>query len=136
VSELLQTINDVVENKGMERSVLIVDDEENLLVLLDRIFGKEGYQVKTASNANEALKLLDRESFDAAIVDVKMYPVGGVTLLGEIKKRSPSTRVIMITAYPTMDSRDACIKHGAADYRTKPLEIQELKSVVRQLVSP
>lgn len=119
----------------MEPSVLIVDDEENLLVLLDRIFDKEGYQVKTASSANQALKLLDRENFDAAIVDVKMYPVGGVSLLAEIKKRSPSTRVIMMTAYPTRDSQDDCIKHGAADYRTKPLEIQELKSIVRQLVS-
>jgi DNA-binding NtrC family response regulator len=118
----------------MEPSVLVVDDEENLLVLLDRILGKEGYQVKTASNANEALKLLKRESFDAAIVDVRMYPIGGVALLGEIKRRSPSTRVMMITADPTTDCRDYCIKHGAADYRPKPLKIQELKSVIRQLV--
>lgn len=119
----------------MEQSVLIVDDEENLLVLLDRILSKEGYQVKTANNAYQALDFVDHEPFSVAILDIKMYPIDGVALLAEIKKRSPATRVIMITAYPTVDTRNDCMKYGAADYLTKPLEIQELKTVLRGLLA-
>ena len=117
----------------MERSVLIVDDEENLLILLDRIFSKEGYQVKTANNANQALEYVEREPFSVAILDIKMYPIDGVALLAEIKKRSPDIPVIMMTAYPTVDTRSDCMKYGAANYLIKPLDIQELKSVVQGL---
>jgi len=55
----------------------------------------------------------------------------GVELLTQIKKRrSPSTQVVMVTAYPTDDSRDECVKLGAAGYLTKPISIQELKTVL------
>jgi DNA-binding NtrC family response regulator len=117
----------------MNKSVLVVDDEENLLVLLERILSKEGFTVKTASNAYQALDLVDQENFDLAILDIKMFPVDGVVLLGEIKKRAPATHVVMITAYPTIDARNECLKIGASTYLTKPIDIQELKSVVQNL---
>src|SRR4026207_962485 len=119
----------------MDRSVLVVDDEENLLVLLERILSKEGFSVQTASNAYQALDLVDKNAFDLAILDIKMFPIDGVALLAEIKKRSPSVNVVMITAYPTMDTRNECLKIGASTYLTKPLDIQELKSVVQNLAS-
>lgn len=133
-SEALANANEA-KTRIMEHSVLIVDDEENLLVLLDRILSKEGYQVKTANNAYQALDFVDHERFCAAILDIKMYPIDGVALLAEIKKRSPDTQVIMVTGYPTTDTRNDCMKYGAADYLTKPLEIQELKSVLRGLLN-
>jgi len=117
----------------MARSVLVVDDEENLLLLIDRILSKEGFTVKTASNAYQALDLVDHHVFDLGILDVKMFPIDGVSLLSEIKKRSPSTHVVMITAYPTADTRNECLKIGASTYLTKPLDIQELKIVVQNL---
>lgn len=117
----------------MHRSVLVVDDEENLLVLLERILSKEGFSVRTASNAYQALDLVDKEKFDLAILDIKMFPVDGVVLLGEIKKRSPATNVVMVTAYPTIDTRNECLRIGAATYLTKPIDIQELKTVVQSL---
>ena len=117
----------------MEKSVLVVDDEENLLVLLERILSKEGFTVRTASNAYQALDLVDKHGFDLAILDIKMFPVDGVALLSEIKKRCPSVHVVMITAYPTIDTRNECLKIGASTYLTKPLDIQELKSVVQNL---
>jgi DNA-binding NtrC family response regulator len=117
----------------MDRSVLVVDDEENLLVLLERILSKEGFTVRTANNAYQALDLVDKKNFDLAILDIKMFPVDGVVLLAEIKKRSPSTHVVMVTAYPTIDTRNECLKSGASTYLTKPIDIQELKSVVQNL---
>ena len=121
----------------MQRSVLIVDDERNLLVLLDSVLSKEGFQVRTANNALDALEFFDHGDghFNIAILDIKMFPVGGVALLAEIKRRSPSTQVVMITAYPTADTRNECLRIGAADYLTKPLDIQELTTVVRKLAA-
>ena len=119
----------------MDRSVLVVDDEENLLVLLERILSKEGFTVRTASNAYQALDLVDKKNFNLAILDIKMFPVDGVVLLAEIKKRSPSTHVVMVTAYPTANTRNECLKSGASTYLTKPIDIQELKSVVQNLTS-
>lgn len=117
----------------MKTSILIVDDEENLLVLLDRIFTRDGFQVKTTTNAYQALNLLEHETFHLAILDIKMFPIDGITLLTEIRKRSPITRVIMITAYPTPDSRSECIKQGAAMFLTKPLDLNELKNAAHSL---
>ena len=73
----------------MDSSVLVVDDEENLLELLDWTLSKEGYQVKTTNNAYEALDLVDREDIGVAILDIKMYPIDGMTLL----RRSKSGRL-------------------------------------------
>jgi DNA-binding NtrC family response regulator len=119
----------------MDISVLVVDDEENWLVLLDRILSKEGYKVKTATNAYDALNLVEHEDIRIAILDIKMYPPDGVALLAEIKKRSPSTQVIMMTAHPTAETRNCSVKYGAMDYLTKPLEIPELKTVLRRLIA-
>lgn len=118
----------------MENSLLVVDDEENLLVLLERIFRREGYTVNTAHGSLHALDLLAEHDFAAAILDIKMYPVDGVTLLGEIRARAPATRVIMITAYPTNDNRDECFRKGASAFLTKPLDIETLKNTVRKLI--
>jgi DNA-binding NtrC family response regulator len=115
-------------------SILVVDDEENLLLLLERILGRQGYQVVTAQGGDAAHRLLKSRVFQLAIVDVKMFPLDGVFLLGEIKRRSPSTQVIMITAYPTADTRNECIKKGASKYLTKPVDIQELKTTVDTLL--
>jgi PleD family two-component response regulator len=75
----------------MNNSVLIVDDEENFLLLLDWILTKDGFRVKTASDAYQALNLLDEESFNLAIIDIQMSPIDGIGLLSELRKISPST---------------------------------------------
>lgn len=124
---------DNVTSHLMQKSVLIVDDEENLLVLLDSILSREGFHVRTASNAYHALELIDQWQFKLAILDIKMYPIDGVALLSEIKKRSPATQVVMMTAYPTDNTREQCARMGVANYLTKPLDIKELKTVVQTL---
>jgi DNA-binding NtrC family response regulator len=122
------------ERNPSDKAILIVDDEENLLLLLERILSRQGYKVATAQNSYDALAILEADSFQLAILDIKMFPIDGVVLLGEIKNRRPSTEVIMITAYPTADARNECLKKGASTYLTKPLDIQELKSTVESLL--
>jgi DNA-binding NtrC family response regulator len=119
----------------LQKNILIVDDEENLLLLLDRILTRQGYQVVTAQNSYDARTLLETRMFQLAILDIKMFPLDGVFLLGEIKSLSPSTEVIMITAYPTVATRNECMKKGASTYLTKPVDIQELKTTVDGLLS-
>ena len=118
----------------LQKNILIVDDEENLLLLLEKILTRQGYQVVTAHNSYDARALLETRMFQLAILDIKMFPLDGVFLLGEIKSRSPSTEVIMITAYPTIDTRNECMKKGASTYLTKPVDIQELKTTVDGLL--
>ena len=98
----------------MPVSILAVDDEQNLLELLITVLGKRGFKVKTALNGIEALRLLDQESFQLALLDLKMGPVNGVQLLKEIKDRRPIMKVIMMTAYPTSETRTQASAKGGS----------------------
>ena len=117
----------------MAVSILAVDDEQNLLELLITVLGKRGFKVKTALNGLEALKLLDQESFQLALLDMKMGPLNGVQLLKEIKDRRPVIKVIMMTAYPTSETRMKASENGASAYLTKPVDLQKLVDTINSL---
>jgi len=117
----------------MPISILAVDDEQNLLELLNTVLGKRGFNVKTALSGTEALRLVETESFHFAILDIKMGPVSGVELLKEIKDRRPIIKVIMMTAYPTNETRMQASKSGASAYLTKPVDLQELVDTINSL---
>lgn len=106
--------------------VLAVDDEVNFLELLRRVLGKKGFEINTASNGRDALRLLDREVFDFVLLDIRMEPMNGLRLLEEIKKRQPRTRAIMVTAHPTEETRSLAYAKGAAAYLSKPVDIYDL----------
>ena len=110
-----------------------MDDEQNLLELLITVLGKRGFKVKTALNGIEALRLLEQESFQLALLDLKMGPVNGVQLLKEIKDRRPIIKVIMMTAYPTSETRSQASANGASAYLTKPVDIQKLVDTINSL---
>ncbi len=117
----------------MSVSILAVDDEQNLLELLITVLGKRGFKVKTALNGIEALRLLDQESFQLALLDLKMGPLNGVQLLKQIKDRRPIIKVIMMTAYPTNETRTQASANGASAYLTKPVDIQKLVDTINSL---
>jgi len=119
----------------MQPSLLFVDDEPNFLVLVDRILTNDGYRVTTALDSRQALSYVDCVDFSLAVLDIKMAPIDGVEVLARIKKRSPSTRVIMITGYPTAESRAESIRLGADAYLTKPINFSELKTLLRDLMA-
>lgn len=100
-------------------SLLIVDDEEKLRSLLKRILELEGYQVLTAANAQAALTILKKELVEVVLSDVKLPDMNGLDLLEKIKLSYPSTEVVMLTAYGTIDDGVKAIKKGAFDYITK-----------------
>lgn len=119
---------------AVRQSVLVVDDELNFVILLDHVLSKKGYQVKTATNAHQALALIrEQATFDLAIIDIRMEPMDGLSLLVELKQRLPRLKVIMLTAYPTYETRMSSIKKGASAYFTKPVELGSFLDTVRQL---
>jgi len=103
----------------MKGSVLIIDDEEKLRGLLAKIVSLEGFIVSESANAKAGLKKLEQEEFNVVLCDVKLPDANGIDLTKKIKEVSPSTEVIMLTAYGTIADGVKAIKNGAFDYITK-----------------
>ena len=114
------------------KKILIVDDEPEMRIALTEALKREGYQTDSAENAPDALHRLEGEEFDLVISDVKMPKMSGQELLREIKEQSPHTRVIMMTAYGTIDNAVESMKQGAFDYLLKPFSIEILGATVNR----
>lgn len=122
-------------NDTMAKTILVVDDEQNFLELLTGSLGKRGFEVKTASNGIEALKLVEIESFDLALLDIRMGPMNGIQLLGEIKARQPDIKVIIMSGYPARETGGQALEKGASAYLTKPVDLEELLTTMNALLA-
>jgi len=112
---------------GLLPKVLVVDDEPNILKTMGVCFNAVGYATQLFSKPQEALEVLRREKFDLAFVDLKMAPINGMELLAEIKKYSPETTVIIVTAHGSIDTAIEAVKRGAYHYLQKPFDFKELQ---------
>jgi DNA-binding response OmpR family regulator len=112
--------------------ILIVDDDLSIRSTLKEVLSRENYQVVTAESGEEALRLMYDGGFDLALLDLKMGGMDGLSLMKEIRRRSPSTGVIMLTGYATLDSAIGALREGAHDYLLKPCEPDVLKTSVRE----
>jgi DNA-binding NtrC family response regulator len=112
--------------------ILIVDDEENLLPLFQRILQKEGYEVECASSGEEGLNKLGREWFDLVISDLSMPGMDGLELLKKGKATNPALPFIMLTGHGAVGTAVTAMKDGAYHYLIKPVDSQELKLVVKK----
>jgi two-component system NtrC family response regulator len=113
-------------------TILIVDDEKNYLVVLEALLGPEGYEIFTADNARNAIRLIEESELDLVITDIKMPGISGMQLLEEAKKISPDLPIIMMTAYGTIEMAVEAMKKRACDYITKPFQNEELKLTVKK----
>jgi two-component system nitrogen regulation response regulator NtrX len=107
-------------------SVLIVDDEPSILKSLGGLLSDEGFEVITASNGYEALKIIDSESPDLVLLDIWMPGLDGIDTLNEIKKENPYIQVIIITGHGTIETAVRATKLGAFDLIEKPLSIDKV----------
>jgi two-component system response regulator PilR (NtrC family) len=115
----------------MKTRILVVDDELSMREFLTILLEREGYQVASAGNADDALSILDTSLFDLVISDVQMPGLNGIELLGRIKAVSPDTVVLMITAFSAAEQAVEAMKLGAYDYIPKPFKIDEVKLLIR-----
>jgi two-component system, NtrC family, response regulator PilR len=118
----------------MKGSILIVDDERSIQVGLKGLLTKEGHEVATAGSGEEALRLLDSQSFDLLLTDLRMPGVDGMSLLKQVKERRPDICVIMMTAYGSEKVAVEAMKAGAHGYLVKPFDNEEVKILVRQVL--
>jgi two-component system response regulator AtoC len=110
--------------------VLIVDDELNIRRVLAAMLKRDGYDVTTAADGEQALAVLQRTPIHVVVTDLVMPRLGGMELLERVRAEYPDVPVILITAHGTVDSAVAALKAGAFDYVTKPFEQDELRKVI------
>ncbi len=114
-----------------KKSILVVDDEESVRDSLYNWFIEDGYQVECAENAKKALAILEADSYDIILADIKMPGMDGLELLKRIKSLRPESIVIIITAFATVDTAVQALKDGAFDYVTKPFDPDDLSHLIR-----
>jgi DNA-binding NtrC family response regulator len=113
--------------------ILVVDDELQIQSLLESFLTHLGYTVRIAGDGEQAIQLLQKESFAGVLTDLKMAKMGGMELLRGIKQLYPGLPVVMITGYPSVEIAVEAMKEGAADFITKPLRLDELSLLTRTL---
>ncbi len=112
-------------------SVLVVDDEPNIIEVLEMALLDEHMEVHKAHSGREALRVLQQRPVDLVISDIRMADLSGLELLKQARQLVPETMFIMITAYATTDTAIETLQHGAYDYLTKPFKLEEIRKVVR-----
>ena len=113
-------------------SILVVDDEASVRHSLSHWFAKDGHEVAVAENATEALRILQKRTFDVALFDIKMPGMDGMELLERVREVDPEMAAIMITAFASVETAVQSLKQGAFDYVTKPIDPDELSHLVRR----
>jgi DNA-binding NtrC family response regulator len=115
--------------------VLIVDDEERLLRILRLAFKDSPYELRTASNGEEALKELFSQPFDVVVTDVQMPRMNGIELLYEMERYQMRIPVIVMTAHADVNAAVKAFKHGAVDYLSKPFTPDELRQAIDHVLA-
>ena len=112
--------------------ILIVDDEPSILSVLSTLLKAQGHDVNPVLGGDKALEVLNDDSFELMISDIRMSPVDGLELLSQARSRFPDMGVIMITAYGSVETAVDAMKNGAFDYVTKPFKVDELLITVQR----
>lgn len=112
--------------------LLLVDDEEDLLSGLQRTLERNiaGLEVVTATRPSHAIRLINEQSFDLALLDVMMPEMNGIALLEKLRDKDPQLSVVMMTAYASIDLAVEAIKKGAYDFITKPFEKETILRII------
>jgi DNA-binding NtrC family response regulator len=110
----------------MNKRILVVDDEEIQANIIGDILEKEGYRVKKAYSAEEALRCASKDEYSVFLVDLKMPGIGGIGFLKLLKEKGIGGNLIIMTAYGTIETAVEAMKEGAFDYLTKPFSKDEL----------
>ena len=115
-----------------KENMLVVEDEEIMREALVDYFSDEGHKVDTASNGDKALENFNFKDYDVMIIDLRLPGRDGLSVLDEIRSKNPKAKVIIITAYPSVETEKEAMLRGAIDYLQKPFEMSYLETLIRQ----
>lgn len=116
---------------GANAKILVVDDEESIRFFLAELLERDGYTVVVADSGEVALKYIEREEFDLALIDLKMRGISGTDVLKVLHTQAPDTVVIMLTGHGSLESAVEALRQGAHDYLFKPCKTIELRESIR-----
>ena len=116
----------------MPKKIIVVDDEKIICNTAKKILEIEGYEVDTFTDSVLALEAIRKNQYDLIITDLMMEEVSGMDILREVNRRSPQTKVIMLTAYATLEATMEAIREQIYDFFPKPVKIEELKKSVKK----
>jgi signal transduction histidine kinase/DNA-binding response OmpR family regulator len=114
--------------------ILVIDDEERMCDSLKALLTTVGYEVETAIDGDEALEIILSKEFDVILSDIKLPGKDGLELLREAKHKDPSSVVILMTAYASLESAVSAVSEGAYDYLLKPIDFSQLKLAVNRAI--
>ena len=117
----------------VSKKVLIVDDQYGIRLLLYEVFSKDGYTTYSAANGKEAIHIVQTESPDIVLLDMKIPGMDGLEILKHIKAINSDIKVIMMTAYGELDMLEEANAYGVITHFTKPFDIDQLRSAVKRV---
>jgi len=112
--------------------ILVIDDDESIREVLTSILEDKGYIVDTAENGKEAIKKLEAEFYNLALVDIRLPDMEGTKLLTAVKETSPRMVKIIITGYPSLQNTIEAINKGADGYIVKPIKVESLLDTIKE----
>lgn len=113
--------------------IIVIDDEINILKTIELSINSAGYTAETFSNPVQALERVKTVYYDVAFIDLKMAPMNGIEVLAELKKISPDTTAVMMTAHGSIETAVEAIRKGAYDYITKPFTHKEFIHILERV---
>ena len=117
-----------------KEKILFVDDEEAFLEIAEEYFRQKGYQVVTAKNGLEAVKILEKEKIDCCFTDINMPKMDGLELAEYIRKSDNTIPVIILTAYPSLDISIKTIQNGVVDFLIKPIDFYQIELCIKRIL--
>lgn len=115
----------------IKSSILIIDDDKNILKILSKLLEKEGYAVNTSETGQEALDKIKNQNYNVVLIDVKLQDVNGLNLLDQIHKIAPDMVKIILTGHPSDEDMTIAFERGANEYLTKPVRPEKLIEVIQ-----
>lgn len=115
--------------------ILVLDDEVDAVMLLQRILKERGHQVSGFTDEEEAIAHAKANKVDLAIIDIRLKKILGIEVLEELKKIDPHIRAMVLTGYPTLQTAQKALDLGASEYLIKPIDIDEIEEKVEKILA-
>ena len=116
-------------------NILIVDDEEVVRLSHLRSLESTDCNARAAEDGRQAISVMEEQDFDVVLLDLRMPDLDGMDVLKTIKQRWPSSEVVVITGYPSIETAKQAVRLGAFNYLTKPLDPNELRKAANDAVT-
>ena len=114
--------------------ILFVDDDQQILEIVSAYLSRFGYHVDTINNGTTALEKIQQKDYAVVFTDLIMPEISGLDLLKSIKRSNPSTEVVIVTGYGTIESAIEALKLGGYDYLQKPINFERLKILIERII--